>query len=295
MSSASNCLALIVLTGAAAGLGACESHSDPMRSPFPDGSVLDGAAPFPPAIDAAQSDAVAADAQVPTPSGDAGVSDASTSDASAVDAALSDAAARDAGRWDGGTYTCSPPASCMPVDTSFVKQAACCAPNTPCGLVIPELNEENQAFFPDAKGFLAELTKDDPNGKCAPESFYFGTRPGLDKQRIEPGGTPDIFITPECESFTLLAFILPGCCMPNNKCAYSTHESYNTLEYLVTGGVPLGTSTAPFTKQICVSAADLNQQLRDSKTLKTFARVTGSEAGCDYQALVKELPETFTD
>lgn len=276
MSSTLRCVVLFGLAAAACGLAACESHSDPTPTQLPDASASDDAARSPSSLDASPSDAAAADAQTP---------------AVAVDASASDASSNDA-RADGG-YTCTPPASCMPVETVFVTQPACCAPNTPCGLELPALSAENQSFFPDAKDFLATVTKDDPNGKCAPESFFFGTRPGLDKQRIEPDGTPDIFITPDCESFTLLAFILPGCCMPNNKCGYSTHESYTTLEYLVTGGVPLGTSTAPFTKQICVSATDLNQQLRDSKTLKTFARVTGRDAGCDHQALAKELPETF--
>jgi hypothetical protein len=130
-----------------------------------------------------------------------------------------------------------------------------------------------------AKDFYAMQTKDDPSGRCAPESFYFGKRPGLWKHRVELDNGGYILITPDCDSYTLAAFILPGCCLPDNTCGLSTDESYTTLSVLGQG---------PFTQKECVPAETLNQQLRDAN-LSAFAR-TKASGTCNHAALAAELP-----
>ena len=88
---------------------------------------------------------------------------------------------------------------------------------------------------------------------------------------------------PDRPSFSLGAFILPGCCLPDNTCGLSTDESYSTLEYLAGG------ASFPFTQPECVSAEVLNQQLRDSVVLAGFGRTTATGT-CDHAALAAELP-----
>ena len=280
MLSTSNLIAFAGLVISAPLFVACDDgNSRPSFTP-PDSSVPGTG------LDSAVADSTVPDSTVPDAGAWVPPGDASPSDASPSDAAVSDGSPPTDGSVAGdGGYTCTPPVTCASVKTAFSNQAACCAPKTPCGLEFPEIDDVNAALFPNAKEFIAEWTKDDPNGKCAPEHFFFGSRPGLDKQRVEVEGGKDILVTPTCESFTLLAFVLPGCCLPGSKCGYSTHESRYTLEYLLTGG------TAPFTQPICVSADELNQQLRDSGTLESFARVKAGDGGCNYQALSAELPD----
>jgi hypothetical protein len=197
-------------------------------------------------------------------------------------------------------YSCTPdPEICPDLDIGMMPQPSCCTPTEPCGYELAELDEETKMWFPDAEGFLAELTRGDPNGRCVPESFFFGVRPGLWEHRVEVNGGgvdgggvdggvdrgADILIVPECDSYTLLAYILPGCCLPDDTCGLSTDESWPTLEYLAMG-------TFPFTSPECVSAAELNQQFRDSVTLQTFARIPDTTGTCDYAARAAELPDT---
>jgi hypothetical protein len=139
-------------------------------------------------------------------------------------------------------------------------------------------------FFPDAQPRFDELVAGDPNHSCAPDSVFYGPEPGLYEHRVEVEGGDDILITPDCESFTVLAFILPGCCLPDDTCGLSTDESWPTLQYLA-GGVD-----APFTHPECVPAEVLNQQFLDSEVLAVFARTTAS-GGCDYSALDAELAQ----
>jgi hypothetical protein len=162
-------------------------------------------------------------------------------------------------------------------------QRACCTPSYTCGYELPPPDEETLMLFPQAVEFLANLVKDDPNGKCVPASFYFSPREGLWKHRVEVDGGEDILITPDCLSFSLGAYILPGCCLPDDTCGLSTDESYTTLEYLAEG------ASFPFTRPECVTAEVLNQQFRDSVVLAGFAR-TIATGTCDHVALAAELP-----
>jgi hypothetical protein len=102
--------------------------------------------------------------------------------------------------------------------------------------------------------------------------------------RVEVEGGDDILITPDCESFTVFAFILPGCCLPDDRCGLSTDESSPTL------GALAGDPQAPFARPECVPAEVLNQQFRDSQVLLPLAR-TVAAGKCDHAALADELAE----
>jgi hypothetical protein len=82
----------------------------------------------------------------------------------------------------------------------------------------------------------------------------------------------------------LAAFILPGCCLPDNSCGLSTDESWPVFEGLLAG------ADAPFIRPECVPAEVLNQQFRDSVVLEPFARTTAS-GSCNYAELDAKLSE----
>jgi hypothetical protein len=178
---------------------------------------------------------------------------------------------------------CKIPVDCPDVVTSFFTTKACCTTAYACGYELPAVDDITRSLFPMLDEFAAKYTYGDPAGRCADSELYFGVRPGLDEQRVEPDEGDDILITPSCMSYTLAAFILPGCCLPDNSCALSTHESYFTLEY-INDNMP-----APFTRPECVPAEVLNQQLRESARLSAYAR-TKASGSCDYAALSAKLP-----
>lgn len=185
------------------------------------------------------------------------------------------------GAGEGGA--CAPPMDCRDVDVGGdLSFKACCSATVDCGYELPMLDEENRMLFPQAEEFIVMWTGD-PNSRCARLELFFGPRPGLWKHRVEVEGQEDILITPDCDSYTLGAFILPGCCLPDSTCGLSTDESWTTLESLAQG------VEAPFNRPECVSAEVLNQQFRDSVVLEDFARTTAGGT-CDYAALAAELP-----
>jgi len=189
---------------------------------------------------------------------------------------------------DAGTdaqAACTIPADCPDVVTTFYTSKACCTHLYACGYMLPAPDDAARALFPQIDEFTAQYTRGDPSGRCADSYLFFGPRPGLDEQRVEPEEGDDILITPSCMSYTLAAFILPGCCLPDNRCGLSTNESYSTLEYLN------DLQPAPFTKPECVPAEVLNEQLRASAKLSSFAR-TKASGSCDYAALAAKLPPT---
>ena len=184
-----------------------------------------------------------------------------------------------------GAPACVPPSDCPDIDVGLVSTKACCTPVTTCGYEVPEPDPQTVMDFPQIPEFLAMLTAGDPNGRCAPSDFFLGPRPGLWEHRVEvEDGGPDILITPDCESYTLFAFILPGCCLPDSTCGLSTDESWPTLEVL-SGGID-----APFNRPQCVPAEVLNQQFRDSGVFASLARTVASGT-CNHAALAAALPD----
>jgi hypothetical protein len=137
-------------------------------------------------------------------------------------------------------------------------------------------------YYPEITAFLANIAKDDPKGRCAPESFYFGPQPGLNEERYEEPGVPDVLIATTCASFHIAAFTLPGCCMPDNSCGLSTHA--NGLMFAET----VNDLNAPFARPECVPAEVLNQQFSASK-LASFARLKGGGT-CNYAEIDARQP-----
>lgn len=135
-------------------------------------------------------------------------------------------------------------------------------------------------FFPDAKDFAAMVAHGDPNGRCAPDTFLFGSHEGLDEERWEEPGSADILIAPGCSSYHLAAFSVMGCCLPDNRCGLSTHANYDTFAVLA--------PNAPFGMPECVAAEVLNEQFR-AAGLRAFARTT-STGTCNYAEIDARQP-----
>jgi hypothetical protein len=181
--------------------------------------------------------------------------------------------------------TCTIPADCHDLTTSFFQYPACCSPNEACGYAV-SFDEAFLDVYPQARELLANVAADDPEGKCVPERYVFPTRPGTYDHRVQVDGPEeaDILVAAQCESRGLLAFTLPGCCMPDDRCGISTDEVALQL------GLLLGGEEAPFSKPECVTADELNTQLAAS-SLHAFARIPAtSSAPCDHRALAEAFP-----
>src|SRR4051812_39639473 len=63
---------------------------------------------------------------------------------------------------------CTIDPSCVDIDIPPLTSTACCTHAYSCGYILPDLDSETAMYYPDIKDFAAMLTKDDPNGKCAP-------------------------------------------------------------------------------------------------------------------------------
>jgi hypothetical protein len=188
-----------------------------------------------------------------------------------------------AGQVTAGAAACMRPVGCDDISTAVFSGKACCTPVTPCGYELMELDAETEMLFPQARETIERITEGDPNHRCAPESWFFGERPSLYSHRYEPDDdSPDILVSEECPSYSVLPHILPGCCLPDNTCGLSTSESYPTFETFDPSGLP-------FTKPECVSAEELNRQFSQSTVLYPFAR-TKTSGTCDYAALAAMFP-----
>jgi hypothetical protein len=174
---------------------------------------------------------------------------------------------------------CTLPRTCQSIDTLPFSLAACCIQGSECGYELvrpPELRDLLLQMSMAGSGAA------DPNGTCIPATKIFLREPGKDEQRVVVEGGTDQLITPACESRALLAFPLPGCCMPDNTCGISTYQIKDILAGLVL-------FPAPFGSVECVSATELNAQFRAS-TLAGFAQLPPTTERCDYADLNARLP-----
>ena len=187
----------------------------------------------------------------------------------------------DAAIADSGT-TCTLPSDCVDFTLLDMTTKACCSSSVACGYELPELDDMAKMDFPGTEDLIAELTAGDPNGRCAPLSFFFGDAPTLPERRVAVEEGDDILLTPDCSSYHVLAWGLPGCCLPDDSCGLSTDESYTTFANAIQG------DGMPFDRPACLSADTLNQQFRDSVVLEAFARTVAS-GSCDYAALDARL------
>jgi hypothetical protein len=178
--------------------------------------------------------------------------------------------------------SCGLPRDCPDVRFLDMSMKACCASSEPCGYELPPLDDEIKMDFPQAQDLYDELTSADPDGRCAPLSFFFGDAPTLPEARVEVEDGEDILLTPDCTSFHVLAWSLPGCCLPDDRCGLSTDASWTIFANIIQG------DGVPFDHPQCLSAEALNQQFRDSVVLESFARTTASGT-CDHAALDERL------
>lgn len=177
---------------------------------------------------------------------------------------------------------CKIASSCMDIDVPPLTAAACCTPTRSCGYILPELDAATKMWFPDTQSLIDMLTQDDPNHRCAPESFYFGVQEGLNEERREEPGEPDVLIASSCSSYHIAAFTLAGCCMPDNTCGLSTH-SYGLMFAEIVHDLD-----APFAHQECVPADVLNEQFRAHK-LGSVARLEDG-GSCNYAEIDARQP-----
>lgn len=180
-----------------------------------------------------------------------------------------------------GPPQCTLPSTCSDFQIVGMMMKACCSPTVVCGYELPRFDEEMLRDFAETEGMIVQLTGGDPN-RCAPESFFFGPNPELPELRIEVERGDDILLTPDCTSYRVLAWGLPGCCLPNDTCGLSTDESYSTFANIIQG------DGVPFDHPECLSAEALNQNFRNSGVLAAFAR-TVSSGTCNYAALDSRL------
>ena len=174
---------------------------------------------------------------------------------------------------------------CEDLNTSFFSYPACCTAKYACGYEL-SYDDAFVMVYPQIRDVLANLAQDDPNGKCVPERYLFPVRPGTYDHRVElPGAEEnDILVAEQCESRGVTVFTMPGCCMPDNHCGISTDEVAPTFQVLLEG------DSAAFSEPECLSADELNAQLKQTK-LAAFARIPStSGATCDHAALAKAVP-----
>jgi hypothetical protein len=174
---------------------------------------------------------------------------------------------------------------CEDLRTAYFEYPACCTAKYACGYEL-SFEDDFLMVYPQARDLLVQLTLDDPNGKCAPESALFPVRPGTYDHRVELPGEPDgdILVAAQCESRGFSVFSLPGCCMRDDHCGISTDEMAPTFQVLLDG------AAAPFSEPECLSAEALNAQLSAS-TLAAFARIPPTPgARCDHAALAAAIP-----
>ena len=168
----------------------------------------------------------------------------------AADSGVQVAPAADAGG------ACVRPPGCQDLDTAFFKYPACCTAKYACGYEL-SFEDDFLTVYPQARDYLVQLTLDDPNGKCAPESALFPVRPGTYDHRVELPGEPDddILVAAQCESRGFSVFTLPGCCMRDGHCGISTDEIAPTFEVLLEG------ASAPFSPSCAMAPGESSIRL----------------------------------
>jgi hypothetical protein len=211
-------------------------------------------------------------------------SDRSASSEARADASLS--RRRDAGatsadassKRDSSSSTagqCTIPEGCEAADFGVTKLNPCCNESIECGLAL-----EGSAEFRDTLTSALDLPKDQT---CIARDRYFLTHAGSEEKRVVDEQGNQYLLTYECDTASMLSWSFIACCMPNKRCGVSTYGLYDTLAVLVPG--------APFSQPECVSSAELNAQLKDSK-LAGLAHLHDTDKACDYEALAARLTES---
>ena len=175
---------------------------------------------------------------------------------------------------------CRLPSSCQNIDSWIFTLTACCLEGNECGY---ELTNP-----PELRDLIAQMGQAGESGggfnalaACVPATEIFRREPGEEEKRIPNPGGMDQLITPDCESRALLAFPLPGCCLPSNRCGVSTYQIRSVLQ-------TVAIFPAPFTEIECVTVEELNAQFRQS-LFAGAAQLPPSDGTCNYADLNMRL------
>lgn len=160
---------------------------------------------------------------------------------------------------------------------------ACCSRTETCSYELPPLDDQAKMDFQGLEEAYKLLTADDPSGRCARLSFFFGPNPTLPERRVTVKDGEDVLLTSDCTAFHVLAFGLPGCCLPDSTCGLSTDESWSTFANAIGDA-----GKSFFNRPECLSPEALNQRFRDTIVLAGFGRTAGGGT-CDYAALSARL------
>ena len=121
----------------------------------------------------------------------------------------------------------------------FFQFDACCTEALACGIDMSPFASQLDALdravveqvFPAGFG---------PSNTCLPPGAMFIPVPGSPVQRVHAEGGPDILITPECKTYNVYNFAMPGCCLPSGRCGMSSHLVLSDTIKLAAPGSELG-------------------------------------------------------
>jgi hypothetical protein len=169
--------------------------------------------------------------------------------------------------------SCELPADCLPI-TSLVEVGVCCSQTLRCGFDLSPLAAV-ASMYPELMGSFDV----EPDKPCWPRAKFFVELPRSAATRIPVEGGADILVTPDCQGRAFTTTPLPGCCLPGGSCGYATHLARHTFNEL-----SVNTAEEAFTHAQCLTASDLNAQLR-ANDLAAWAYLPPASGRCDFAAL----------
>ena len=177
--------------------------------------------------------------------------------------------------------TCTLPADCKPIALPLAMNV-CCSETLRCGFDFTPLIFMYEAIKLSGDADHVYPADFDPAKPCLPRSTIFLDYASTTEERVKNENGEDILITPACLGRQIATLYYPGCCMPSGACGLSTHMTADSLKIFV------NQADEPFTHLECVSAFELNAQIRESLMSPTayFPETTGS---CDYAEIEGRL------
>lgn len=177
---------------------------------------------------------------------------------------------------------CVPPPECGRITTIGFQLDTCCTEALACGLDLRPSLEHASLLEPEIREqvFPPELSE---ANWCLHPSRLFVPVPGPEEERVKVRGAADILLTPECDTYNMFSFPLPGCCLPTGRCGVSSHFSISNLIPFVAPG------SEAVTPQ-CLSPAEFRRQLRGS-AIERIAQPPEIAKTCSHAALDARLPQ----
>ena len=174
---------------------------------------------------------------------------------------------------------CTPAQSCRSVRTIAFQLEACCSETLACGLDLGVFAEQGLPQELADQVFPRDLTRE--NG-CRRPGVMFVPVPGAEEQRVPVAERADILITPDCDTYNVYSFPMPGCCLPSGRCGMSSHLSLSNIVPFMAPGSEMETPQ-------CLTGADFNRQLRGTP-IERLGDAPDITKRCDYRGLDARLP-----